>query len=756
MSRILSLLLVLVLLANIIVSASGQKYDSLGSNVAWCGATTATSTRCVLSALPPSSPPTLAFLTRSDAPSPGEWTGVSLLPLRKSDLHPSSPTPLPQYLSLSFSSLTPDTEYTLYTLPLPALSPPTLPRALEVLAQAEGAVWKAASVATISTFPPQNKASSFSFAAASCASTGSSHGVFDEISRKDPLFFLHMGDIHYKDINDPVPSRYGSALRQVFASQTQAGLYASTSVVYMYDDHDFAGNSVRGEHPVRATAMAHYLASAPHYPLASRDAHTLAHVLPPSNLEVGLNASASLLQIPPSAVSNSSLDGLYHSFVVGRVLFAVTDTRSAGIGPSLLGPKQREWLISIFARAHTYALVVWVSPSGWIGSSVQGEDSWRGAGGEREILSNALAEHNVTNLVMIHGDSHMVAIDSGIHANYANLTAYPGSAGGGFPILAAAPLDRIGSTKGGPYSHGCYGFRLWKTHQYGTIEVQDEEDGETCISLAGHRFAEDDPLVSLRMCTPFVYPGGAGGGQGASGSCTMSWLPLWVWISSIAVCIVTAALVTLVCITVYRLRAGWSDSALAKANADSPPTFRADAIALDHLLLGDTDVDASVERSKSRLRQQRSKSQRKQKMPRRRTRRRRRRRRNPNLSPRERDLDLDLDPVTPFNPYQNPTWLSVIPSRSAHPRLPRAPPITPAAPRPPSRVDRPTTVPEYSYYSYYDEVYESYSDGSGSGSGDLLVVSHVPGIVADHDVTSADRSHSSYYSSYLSNVSISS
>ena len=66
---------------------------------------------------------------------------------------------------------------------------------------------------------------------------------------------------------------------------------------------------------------------------------------------------------------------------------------------------------------------------------------------------------------MVAGDAHMVAIDDGTHSGFAG----PGS---GFPVLHAAALDRLGSVKGGDFSHGKYP----GAGQFGVVTIDDRSD----------------------------------------------------------------------------------------------------------------------------------------------------------------------------------------------------------------------------------------------------------------------------------------
>ncbi|KNC49735.1 uncharacterized protein AMSG_06005 [Thecamonas trahens ATCC 50062] len=634
--------------------------------VAWCGATTAVSSRCVVDALPAvTSGTTVAIATSADSlADTSAWAAlVRILP----PPHRSPPPPSPGYLAITLTNLVPDTRYSLALIHLPSFP-------------AAGCSDGACSDCGIVMAPNRHlyylsaagAVASFTFAAASCASTGSAHAVFDDLARAHPLFFAHMGDLYYKDIAESAPWRFASALRQVFDSPTQSALYASTSVVYIHDDHDYGPNDSDAASPARPAALASYLTAVPHYPLASRAAAALPALDAAASPAGAVNGSAAYTRtITPDAVGRTGA-------------FLLTDLRASSNTTTRLGPRQRGWLTGMLERASRHALVVWISSVPWIGAAADGDDSWRGVPHERAFIANELARLNVTNLVMISGDAHMVAIDSGIHTNYANASAWPDSIGGGFPALVAAPLDRIGSTKGGPYTEGCHGFRLWKTHQYGLVRIDDSLEA-TCVTLSGHRYAHPAPLASLRLCTPFaVAPANAQPGNGASGSCSMAWLPVWAWVTVFFVIVLVAVLAAATCFTVYRLRATWAHSRLARQSAPRHPTFRPDVVGMDEL-----QPTTSVIRRRRTSRRRIQASDGRGKPSHRRRRRRKTRRTDAAVAsaagshpvaldmlvahtPRTL-LRLELDDSlsdTPFNPSHDPSWLRPLPLPARHPRAP--------------------------------------------------------------------------------------
>jgi hypothetical protein len=302
------------------------------------------------------------------------------------------------------------------------------------------------------TFP--RGPSSFMFAFASCARTGSNGEVYDVIRRQRPLFFLNDGDWYYGDVDrndqDLVRRQYDANL----SSPSQSALYASTPFVYVWDDHDFGGNDANSTAAAKPATMAIYRQFVPHYPLRGGDESPI-----------------------------------FQTFTVGDVRFILTDPRSAREPPgdsprSMLGEEQRRWLLRELRRADRYGLVVWANGAPWVGKADPTSDRWPAFAEERRLISDAIAENDVDNLLMISGDAHMVAYDDGTHTDYSR------SGDDGFPLFHAASLDRKGSIKGGPYT----GPVIPGGGQFGTVEIDD--DGERVRVTMTARNWKDEVLFT--------------------------------------------------------------------------------------------------------------------------------------------------------------------------------------------------------------------------------------------------------------------
>lgn len=289
---------------------------------------------------------------------------------------------------------------------------------------------------------------SFAVAFGSCARTGSEHPVFATIARRQPLLFLHTGDLHYEDLQATEPGPHLAALERVLGARAQAGLHRSAAFNWIWDDHDSSAKSP--DTPAhRAAALRAYRLAVPHYPHAT--------------------------------------DTLGHAFSIGRVRFIVTDVRAGrdAARGTMLGDAQKAWFkAELRAAAATAALVVWVNSVPWIASERAGADHWGGFAAERRELAALIEELGPGRLCMLSGDAHMLAIDDGRHNRYGP------EARALFPVFHAGALDQHGSVKGGPYSHGTFP----GGGQFGLMEVFDE-GGDTLRVVWTGRDSRDTVLV---------------------------------------------------------------------------------------------------------------------------------------------------------------------------------------------------------------------------------------------------------------------
>lgn len=312
---------------------------------------------------------------------------------------------------------------------------------------------------------------SFRMALGACARTGSQHPVFGAIRRAQPDVFLHLGDLHYENIDAPDPAAFRTAYRRVHASGPQARLFRSTALAYMWDDHDYGPNNSSRQAPGQDVAQQVYREYVPHYPLA------------------------------PEARRRP----IYQAFTVGRVRVLLTDLRSARTrndapdsAQTMMGSAQKAWFKRQLARAKDrYPVIAWGSSVPWIGAAGESDDHWGGFAVERRGLATYIDSIGVADqLVMLSGDAHMVALDDGTHS------AYGRGEGTGFPVVHAAAFARPGSVKGGPYTHGPYPnpFRLFgrPDGQFVLMDVEDDGGEEVCVTWTGKRYeVGTERLVSL-------------------------------------------------------------------------------------------------------------------------------------------------------------------------------------------------------------------------------------------------------------------
>jgi phosphodiesterase/alkaline phosphatase D-like protein len=274
---------------------------------------------------------------------------------------------------------------------------------------------------------------SFTFAFGSCCSRVTAD-VFSEIRAHDPDFLVHLGDLHYENIDTDDVDAFASGFDRALASAHQGPLFANVPTVYTWSDHDFGANNSDRTSASRAAAQAAYRLYVPSYRLPS------------------------------------TTGGIYHSFAYGRVRFIVTDNRSYRSPHSVsdtahktvLGPEQKAWFKETVSSTGE-PVIVWANETPWVAPARTGEDDWGGYSTERSELA-AHIQASGKNLVIISGDMHALAADDGSNS--------PGR----IPVFHAASFSGWSSHKGGPYTHGPYpaveGERL---QQYGLMRVRDTD-----------------------------------------------------------------------------------------------------------------------------------------------------------------------------------------------------------------------------------------------------------------------------------------
>lgn len=279
-------------------------------------------------------------------------------------------------------------------------------------------------------------AASFTVAFSGDALTGSNHASFHEIRALCPLLFLHLGDAHYRNIATNDPKAFHAAFDEMLAAPRQSELFANIPIAYLPDDHDYGANNSNGSSPSRPAATSVYRLRVPSYPL----------------VEAGPNGS------------------LYHSFTVGRVLFVMTDQRTAASAnsatdtssKSMLGTAQKTWFKNLLSNS-SGKLVVWVCPRLFEAGQVTGSDSWSGFTTERAELVSHIHSVCPGRVLVLSADMHAAAIDDGSNHDFLP--------GGGEPlrVFQSSPLDIDVPAGSGTYSEGLF----IGNGQFGTMDIED-------------------------------------------------------------------------------------------------------------------------------------------------------------------------------------------------------------------------------------------------------------------------------------------
>ncbi len=279
---------------------------------------------------------------------------------------------------------------------------------------------------------------SFKVAFGNCSRTGSTSPIYTDILEKAPLMFMHLGDFHYENIKIAAPYKFREAYKQVLTSPTQSKLFQNTPIMYVWDDHDYGGDNTNSESKSAQTAQDLYRHCVPHFPLAQDEG------------------------------------AIYQTFRIGRIKFIVTDGRSNrdpdtlpdNASKSMLGSDQKEWLKDELLKGKFEGpLTIWVNNVSWISSA--DPDTWAGYQTERNEIATFIEDNEITNIAMLCGDAHILAMDDGSNNRFGDQGKRL------FPVFHAGPLDSIPRFRGGPYTQ----VAPLENGHFGMMEVVDSGNG---------------------------------------------------------------------------------------------------------------------------------------------------------------------------------------------------------------------------------------------------------------------------------------
>lgn len=290
-------------------------------------------------------------------------------------------------------------------------------------------------------------ASSFVFVAGSC-NFFPNNRVYDKMRDQEPLFLLMPGDLHYANpsSSDAEPHRIAYE-EKVLQQPRESKFLKDIPIAYIWDDHDFCGDNNDGTSGCGLAAYQAYTEYVPHYDFGA----------------------------PEGGKS------IYQAFTVGRIRFIMTDLRSERRDGDIMSIDQKNWFKNEVIQAkNNHQMVCWVSSVSFSGTR---SDNWGAYPASRTELANFFRDSNITNMFIISGDAHMLAIDNGTHADFSegkNNTHL-------YPILQSAALNNVGSDKGGEYSEGGTFPNPPFSSQWSTVEVVDNGFGEMCIRFTCYR-----------------------------------------------------------------------------------------------------------------------------------------------------------------------------------------------------------------------------------------------------------------------------
>jgi alkaline phosphatase D len=265
-----------------------------------------------------------------------------------------------------------------------------------------------------------------------------------------PHLFLHLGDLHYADVQSPqIEDHLKPYITRFLNGKKEQRFCLQVPMDYIWDDHDYCGNNSAGPSACGNAARDAYLGAFPGYAPYRQAA------------------------------------GLAHSFQNGRVRFIVLDLRSERTDSTIMSREQMNWLKEELRYAHrNNQLALILSSVSWYGNET---DNWGGFPEERQEIIAFMEQNNLHRVAIICGDAHMNALDDGSNASVLNPNqATNNPAKKAIPVIQAGALLSFGSNKGGSYSHGAFVNPLG-AGQWVECQIVDNDAGAIALRVTGQQ-----------------------------------------------------------------------------------------------------------------------------------------------------------------------------------------------------------------------------------------------------------------------------
>lgn len=318
--------------------------------------------------------------------------------------------------------------------------------------------------------------SNFRVAFSSCARSASTSPVFDNLRAKNPLFFIHQGDMHYDNIVATSIQPHLDSLANVVTSAKQRALYQQVPLVYQPDDHDTAGDNAYSSMGGVTQGNQAYQLAAPHYPLSFAGAPHLVFTCGRVRFII-LNTRVGRTVQTATDDSNKSMIGGAAGFtwLKNQLLTAHQDPT---IGMIVLGTQQR-WLYATDG-----------SPN---------HDAWNGYNTERQAIADYCTSNGIAPYMMsINGDSHVISMDSGA-----------GNSWGGWPVFEANAMQHDGTYTGNtsvPADQGIYPNADDLQGHYGILDFSDNGTTITVTCTAWETKSNTDATETQKFSYVFAVP----------------------------------------------------------------------------------------------------------------------------------------------------------------------------------------------------------------------------------------------------------
>lgn len=296
----------------------------------------------------------------------------------------------------------------------------------------------------------------------SCQDSNTDPEVYTNPFVQDADLFVHMGDLHYLNLASGSASLARRETHNSLSKGNIQSLLRNMPMAYMYDDHDAGPNDNHmGQADfaaINAASREAYFDLFPHYPLAQ---------------PVGTGWGQGLAQQWDWARVRFVMPDLRYQRQFTSLNTAPATTMGTGLNTLLETWNQLQWFFGqlLLAKQQGQLLLVFLSSCEW-GNKDDSNHTWGHLfSAERQRIGEFVADNDVPEILIVHGDGHTSFFDDGTTTDVSN-------GKGQIPHIMSSGLNKEGSADFPQTNNSWRGLPNGLNAKYSILALEFTDNGD--------------------------------------------------------------------------------------------------------------------------------------------------------------------------------------------------------------------------------------------------------------------------------------